>query len=86
LKSLQEECRYPDDLLDHNLGMDRDRINYIAQLPNGPALIQRICDDSQQVIVPKLHDRFGVKDMLEHRTRRRGTGFIALLSWRFNAR
>ncbi|OUD13353.1 AAA family ATPase [Thioflexithrix psekupsensis] len=65
LKNLQEECRYPDDLLDHNLGMDRDRINYIAQLPNGPALIQRICDDSQQVIVPKLHDRFGVKDMLE---------------------
>ncbi|OUD13123.1 AAA family ATPase [Thioflexithrix psekupsensis] len=65
LKNIQEECRYPDDLLDHNLGMDRDRINYIAQLPNGPALIQRICDDSQQVIVPKLHDRFGVKDMLE---------------------
>ncbi|OUD12298.1 AAA family ATPase [Thioflexithrix psekupsensis] len=65
LKSLAQYCRYPDDLLDHNLGMDRDRINYIAQLPNGPALIQRICDDSQQVIVPKLHDRFGVKDMLE---------------------
>ncbi|OUD15528.1 AAA family ATPase [Thioflexithrix psekupsensis] len=65
LKSLQEECRYPDNLLDHNLGMDRDRINYIVQLPNGAALIQRICDDSQQVIVPQLHDRFGVKDMLE---------------------
>jgi hypothetical protein len=65
LKNLAQYCRYPDELLDHNLSMDRDRINYIAQLPNGPALIQRICDDSQQVIVPKLHDRFGVKDMLE---------------------
>jgi hypothetical protein len=67
LQTLQRECLYPDDLLDHNLGMDRDRINYIVQLPNGPALIQRICDDSQQVIVPKLHDRFGVKDMLEEK-------------------
>jgi hypothetical protein len=65
LKNLAQYCRYPDELLDHNLSMDRDRINYIAQLPNGPALIQRICDDSQQVVVPKLHDRFGVKDMLE---------------------
>jgi hypothetical protein len=45
--------------------MDRDRIEYIVQLPNGPALIELICDDSQQVIVPQLHDRFGVKDMLK---------------------
>jgi hypothetical protein len=67
LKNLAQYCRYPDELLDHNLGMDRDRIEYIAQLPNGPALIERICDDSQQVIVPKLHDRFGVKDMLEEK-------------------
>jgi len=67
LESLQRECRYPDNLLDHNLGMDRDRINYIARLPNGSALIERVCDDSQQVIVPQLHDRFGVEDMLKHR-------------------
>jgi hypothetical protein len=67
LKNLAQYCRYPDELLDHNLGMDRDRINYIAQLPNGTALIKRICDDSQQVIVPQLHDRFGVKDMLEEK-------------------
>ncbi|OUD15526.1 AAA family ATPase [Thioflexithrix psekupsensis] len=66
LKNLAQYCRYPDNLLDHNLGMDRDRINYIAQLPNGSALIQRICDDSQQVIVPQLHDRFGVEDLIKH--------------------
>jgi hypothetical protein len=86
LKNLQEECRYPDDLLDHNLGMDRDRINYIAQLPNGPALIQRICDDSQQVIVPKLHDRFGVKDMLEQEQEENALASLLYYLRRFDTR
>ncbi len=64
LKNLAQYCRYPDNLLDHNFAMDRDRIDFIAQLPNGAELIERICDDSQQVIVPQLHDRFGVREML----------------------
>lgn len=66
LEHLSRYCRYPDNLLDSNLSMDRDRISYITHLPNGAALIEKICDDSQAVIVPQLHDRFGVEDMLRH--------------------
>jgi len=66
LQNLNYECRYPDNLLDNNLAMDRDRINYIARLSNGTTLIENICDDSQPVVVPQLYDRFGLDDMLKH--------------------
>jgi len=39
LKSFQEECQYPHELLDSNLAMDRGKIAYISQLPGGEQVI-----------------------------------------------
>ena len=69
LKHLASYCEYPEDLLDYNLGMDRNRLNYIAKLPYGAEVVENALDESQPLAVPKLHDRFGVEDMLKHEQR-----------------
>ena len=52
-------------LLDANLAMDRNRIEYIASLPHGDSVIAAALDNVAPLTVPQLADRFGVKDMLE---------------------
>jgi hypothetical protein len=69
LRHFARYCEYPDQLLDDNLAMDRNRLNYIAQLPHGREVIENALDESQPLTVPKLHDRFGVEDLLKHEQR-----------------
>ncbi len=64
LDNLIRDCAYPDNLLDHNLAMDRNRLSYISQLPHGTKVIEAALDESQPLTVPQLHDRFGIEDML----------------------
>jgi hypothetical protein len=64
-KHLHREGRYPEKLLDVNLAMDRNRIEYIASLPHGDSVITAALNDAAPLTVPQLADRFGVKDMLE---------------------
>jgi hypothetical protein len=64
-KNLHREGRYPEKLLDVNLAMDRNRIEYIASLPHGDSVIAAALNDVAPLTVPQLADRFGVKDMLE---------------------
>ncbi len=66
LKHLYQYCEYPDELLDYNLAMDRSRLNYVARLPHGHEVIENALDESKDLFVPKIHDRFGVEDMLNH--------------------
>lgn len=64
LKQFQEECQYPRDMLDSNLAMDRAKLSYAAALPHGGQLILDALSESAPVLVDKLSDRFGVRDML----------------------
>ncbi|MCP4699175.1 MAG: AAA family ATPase, partial [Gammaproteobacteria bacterium] len=66
LKHLANYCEYPEDLLDHNLAMDRNRLSYVSKLPHGAEVVENAIDESRPLAVPKLHDRFGVEDMLKH--------------------
>lgn len=63
-KSLHQEGRFPVNLLDANLGMDRNRIEYIASLPHGDSVIAAALDAAAPLTVLQLADRFGVQDML----------------------
>ncbi len=65
LKHFAQYCEYPDELLDYNLAMDRNRLSYISKLPHGAEVVENALDESQPLTVPKLHDRFGVEDMLK---------------------
>nr|VFJ54009.1 MAG: PD-(D/E)XK nuclease superfamily protein [Candidatus Kentron sp. FM]VFJ72865.1 MAG: PD-(D/E)XK nuclease superfamily protein [Candidatus Kentron sp. FM]VFK20440.1 MAG: PD-(D/E)XK nuclease superfamily protein [Candidatus Kentron sp. FM] len=63
LDNYQEECAYPRKILDSNLAMDRNRIEYIARLPHGNELIAQILDPREPALISELTDRFGVQDM-----------------------
>jgi hypothetical protein len=64
LKRLAEDGVYPDRLLDVNLAMDRNRIQYVARLPHGEALVNAALNDAEPLAVAQLSNRFGVQDML----------------------
>nr|VFK24716.1 MAG: Predicted AAA-ATPase [Candidatus Kentron sp. MB]VFK27021.1 MAG: Predicted AAA-ATPase [Candidatus Kentron sp. MB]VFK74939.1 MAG: Predicted AAA-ATPase [Candidatus Kentron sp. MB] len=64
LEEFQCECEYPDKLLDTNLAMDRNKMQYVAQLPAGRELIFDALTEEESVSVRELADRFSVEDML----------------------
>ncbi len=65
LKAFQQDCQYPRRILDTNLAMDRGKIAYVAQLPNGNVVVSQALDEAQPLTVFELADRFGVKEMLK---------------------
>ncbi|QEP42103.1 AAA family ATPase [Ectothiorhodospiraceae bacterium BW-2] len=64
LKHWQRRCRYPDELLDDNLAMDKNRLRYIAALPHGTEVIEAALNPQQPLQVAKLAQDFGVAAML----------------------
>lgn len=65
LQNLQQEGTYPRQMLDSNLAMDRVKLAYISQLPNGEALILSALQEEPPIAVQQLADRFGVEVMLQ---------------------
>jgi hypothetical protein len=64
LEHVQRRCRYPRQVLDSNLAMDRSKIAYIARLPHGGQLILDVLHEGKATSVPLLANRFGVQEML----------------------
>ena len=64
LKALQTKGRYPQEMLDENLAMDRGKLTYIAQLPHGEEVLIQALNGEEGVIIPRLPRRFGVADVL----------------------
>ena len=64
MKSFQRQCQYPRKLLDTNLAMDKEKIEYISRLPNGEKVILNALNQPETLSVPELADRFSVEDML----------------------
>jgi hypothetical protein len=62
--TFQRDCSYPDQILDDNLAMDRNRISYIASLPHGQDIIARLLDPDNPPKIGQLANKFGVEDML----------------------
>jgi len=55
----------PENMLDSNLSMDRNKIHYIARLSHGAEVIGRVLDDSQSITVGNISERFGVRSMVQ---------------------
>jgi hypothetical protein len=77
LNALQKDCLYPDELLDSNLAMDRNRIRYITQLGNAERLITAVLDEQTPLTTATLTQRFGVTDILSAGPK--GTEYLASL-------
>ncbi|WPL15557.1 putative AAA-ATPase [Thiorhodovibrio winogradskyi] len=63
-KALATQGRYPRQMLDENLAMDRNKLIYIASLPHGEELLIEALSGDDRVLVPELVQRFGVADVL----------------------
>ncbi|NMQ19783.1 AAA family ATPase [Candidatus Competibacter phosphatis] len=72
--------RYPRQMLDDNLAMDRNRIQYVARLPHGETLVNQALNDAKPLAVAQLVNRFGVRDML---TAPKNPDFLATLLYYF---
>ncbi|MGE0087218.1 MAG: AAA family ATPase [Desulfococcaceae bacterium] len=64
LKQFQADCRYPQNMLDSNLAMDRGKIRYISDLPKGEQILISALNSEPALRVQFMADRFGVEDML----------------------
>jgi hypothetical protein len=64
LDSFQRDCKFPRQMLDNNLAMDRGKLSYIAKLLNGKSIISQALNENPPLSIPDLSDRFGVKDLL----------------------
>ncbi|MDG4598034.1 MAG: AAA family ATPase [Candidatus Contendobacter sp.] len=80
LKRLVEDGAFPERLLDDNLAMDRNWIQYVARLPHGETLVNATLNDAEPLAVAQLVNRFGVLDML---TAPRDPDFLATLLYYF---
>ena len=54
LKHWARQGAYPARLLDDNLAMDRNRIQYVARLPHGENLVNRALDPAEPLAVAQL--------------------------------
>ena len=63
LESVYRYGQYPEQLLDENLAMDRNKLAYIASLDHGQELLIQALAPAQLTIA-HLAQRFGVEDML----------------------
>ncbi len=68
-KQFQEMCRYPREMLDDNLATDESKLEYIAQIPKGRNLLLNLMQKAHEVVVSKVSNRFGVKDMLTDKSK-----------------
>jgi len=62
--ALYQRGHYPRRMLDENLAMDRNKLMYIAQLPQGEDLLIEALSGDDRILIPELVQRFGVADML----------------------
>ncbi|MBF0219619.1 MAG: AAA family ATPase [Gammaproteobacteria bacterium] len=62
----QTRCKFPRDLLDANLAMDRNRIAYVARLPHGQAVVAQALNPQQPLTVGKLANDFGIEAILNN--------------------
>ncbi len=65
LKAFQRDRHYPRRILDANLAMDKAKIAYISQLPQGAAVTTQAMNDREPLAIPELADSFGIEEMLK---------------------
>jgi hypothetical protein len=65
LDALQRDCAPPAEMLDVNLSMDKNKLEYIAGRPGGASLIQKLLEEHPSVGVQRIVNRFSLQDLLK---------------------
>jgi hypothetical protein len=64
LQTVQQDCQAPAKMLDSNMVMDRSKLTYLSQLPDGEKIIFTILGEHPPLSLPELTDRFGIEEFL----------------------
>ena len=67
LDILQRECEPPSEMLDVNLSMDKNKLEYIASRPGGQELIRNLVENQPEVGLPHILNRFQLQDLVKPR-------------------
>ena len=62
-KCLATTGKYPRNMLDNNLAMDRSKLTYIAELLQNDQVLLEALDTEAGVLIPRLANRFGITDL-----------------------
>lgn len=65
LDKVQLDREPPQKLLDVNLAMDKNKLEYIASRPGGEAVIFRLMEDKPPLAVREIYDRFRLSDLMQ---------------------
>ena len=80
LNYFQENKKYPRQMLDGNLAMDRNKLTYIANLKHGENILLTAINEENGITIQQLSHRFGVEDVL---TQPKDNTFMASLLYYF---
>ena len=64
-----KNCEYPEKMLDSNLAADEAKLEYISRIPGGRQLLLDLPENDNQLSINELEDRFGIKRMLEYKSK-----------------
>jgi len=64
LDYFQDQCEYPDEILDANLAPDEDKLKYVQSVPGGQNILWELIEE-RSVFIPALVDKFGLSAMLD---------------------
>ena len=69
LDKTQLDRKPPQKMLDVNLAMDKNKLEYIASRPAGEQMILTLMKDDGSLSVSEIYDRFSLKDLLKPKLR-----------------
>ncbi|NOQ35568.1 MAG: AAA family ATPase [Methylococcaceae bacterium] len=64
LRYFQKHQSYPNNMLDENLAMDRNKLLYISKLAHGEEILLNAVSEESPIILRELVQRFGVEDVV----------------------
>jgi len=64
LEQFEKTCSFPREMLDDNLAVDDEKLEYIAKVPSGRDLILALMEKDNKVVTARISKRFGIKDLL----------------------
>ena len=65
LDALQRNCSPPAEMLDVNLAIDKNKLDYIASRPGGARLIQQLLEEQPAVDIQRIVNHFSLQDLLK---------------------
>ena len=71
LEALQDFCKIPQKMMDENLAVDINKINYISELPIGEKIITELGHKNARIEISELKERFGIDEFLLDRSKDR---------------